>query len=213
MKTDIFIHPSADVSSEAIIGNGTKIWHHCQVREKVNIGNNCILSKGVYIDTAVEIGDNVKIQNGVSVYQGVKLEDGVFCGPHCVFTNDKTPRSINLNGSQKDGEDWEISKTLVKKGASIGANATIICGIIIGEWAMVGAGAIVTKDIPDYGLMVGNPAKLIGFVCPCGERLSVTEEQLISPNQSPQKTEVKMKCKRCASEIFVSQFDLYQSHH
>ena len=194
MNNDFYVHPTSDVSSQAKIGSGTKIWQHCQVRENAQIGSNCILSKGVYIDAGVKIGNNVKIQNGISVYHGVTLEDGVFCGPHCVFTNDKRPRSINPDGSLKGGKDWVVSETLVKKGASIGAHATIICGTVLGEWAMIGAGSVVTKDVPDYGLVIGNPARLVGFVCPCGEKLKFTEEseKLLGENQTLE--EVQMVC-------------------
>jgi len=143
MDQKFFAHATADVSPQADIGEGTKIWQHCQVREGAVIGRNCILSKGVYIDTGVRIGNNVKIQNGISVYHGVTLQDGVFCGPHCVFTNDRQPRSINPDGSLKSADDWVVSETLVKTGASIGAHATIVCGTTIGRWAMIGAGAVV----------------------------------------------------------------------
>lgn len=189
-----FAHPTADVSENAHIGEGTKIWQHCQVREGAYIGQNCILSKGVYIDAHVKIGDNVKIQNGISVYHGVILEDGVFCGPHCVFTNDKRPRSINPDGTLKGGADWKVSETLVRRGASIGAHATIICGVTIGCWAMVGAGAVVTKAIPDYGLVIGNPARLVGFVCPCGEKLEHPKES---------RNTVLMTCPACAAEVHI----------
>ena len=156
----IQIHKTADVSPNVTIGNNTKIWNNAQVRENANIGENCIISKSAYIDEGVIIGNNVKIQNNVNVYRGVTLEDDVFCGPSMTFTNDMFPRATN--------KSWEITNTLVKKGASIGANATIVCGVIIGEYAMVGAGAVVTKDIEPYSLVVGNPAKKIGTVCKCG---------------------------------------------
>lgn len=172
MEQSFFAHPTADVSPRASIGAGTKIWQQCQVREDVVIGQNCILSKDVYVDAGVHVGNNVKIQNGISVYHGVTLEDGVFCGPHCVFTNDKQPRAINPDASLKSASDWLVSETLVKMGASIGAHATIVCGVTIGRWAMIGAGAVVTHDVPDFGLVYGNPARLHGFVCPCGEKLS-----------------------------------------
>ncbi|MFO7320937.1 MAG: acyltransferase [Chloroflexota bacterium] len=167
----LFIHPSADVSPDATIGEGTKIWHLVQVRAGATIGRECIFGRGVYVDTGVVIGNRVKVQNYVSIYDGVIIEDGVFVGPHVVFTNDKLPRAINPDGSLKDGEDWTISRTLIREGASLGANATIVCGITIGCWAMVGAGAVVTKDVPDYGLVVGNPARLIGYVSKSGERV------------------------------------------
>jgi acetyltransferase-like isoleucine patch superfamily enzyme len=159
----IFIHATADVSTEADIGENTKIWHLAQVREGANIGTNCIISKNVYVDIGVQIGNNVKIQNNVNVYNGVTIEDEVFLGPSMTFTNDLFPRATNPN--------WIITKTIVKKGASIGANATIVCGIAIGKYAMIGAGAVVTKNVPDYALVVGNPAKVIGKVCKCGVKL------------------------------------------
>ncbi|HMN10829.1 MAG TPA: DapH/DapD/GlmU-related protein [Bellilinea sp.] len=200
MGEDYYAHPSADVSPNARIGKGTKIWQHCQVREGAELGENCILSKGVYVDADVKIGNNVKIQNGISVYHGVTLEDGVFCGPHCVFTNDKHPRAINPDGSLKSGSDWEISRTLVKKGAAIGAHATIICGTTIGEWAMVGSGSVVTKDVPDYGLVVGNPARLKGFVCPCGYKMHANESSVNA-------VDVQYECPACHSIIEIPQKD------
>lgn len=197
MSDSYYIHSSSDVNSNAVIGSGTKIWQYCQVREGAIIGENCILSKGVYIDAGVKIGNNVKIQNGISIYHGVTLEDGVFCGPHCVFTNDKQPRSVNPDGTLKGAGDWEISETLVKTGASIGAHATIVCGHTVGKWAMIGAGAVVTHDVPDYGLVVGNPARLIGFVCPCGQRL----QTLFTPNSTDEF--VKMACPKCHTSVSI----------
>lgn len=171
------IHPTADVSSEASIGEGTSIWHHAQIRPGVQIGQNCIMGKGVYVDANVHIGDNVKIQNYVSVYHGVTLEDGVFVGPHVCFTNDMRPRAINSDGSLKSADDWVVSETLVRRGAALGANSTIRCGITIGQWAMVGSGSVVTRDVPDHGLVYGNPARLHGFVCPCGGELEAGEKK------------------------------------
>jgi acetyltransferase-like isoleucine patch superfamily enzyme len=155
-----------------MIGAGTSIWHHAQVRDGATVGENCIIGKGVYIDAAVPIGDNVKIQNYVSIYHGVSIEDGVFVGPHVCFTNDLRPRAVNPDGELKSAEDWVVGKTIVQEGASLGANATIRCGITIGVWAMIGAGSVVTTNVPDYGLVWGNPARLQGFVCPCGTQLS-----------------------------------------
>src|SRR5512145_476613 len=162
------IHPTAEVSPKAEIGEGSSIWHQAQVRENTHIGKNCIIGKGVYIDTGVTLGDNVKIQNYVSVYHGVTIEDGVFVGPHVCFTNDMFPRAVNADMSLKAADDWVLSETLIKAGAAIGANSTIVCGITIGRWAMIGSGSVVTKDVPDYALMVGNPARLIGYVTPSG---------------------------------------------
>ncbi|MGC9521709.1 MAG: acyltransferase [Anaerolineae bacterium] len=171
MDATVRIHPTADVSAEAEIGAGTRVWHHCQIRERAHIGRNCTLGKGVYVDFEVRIGENVKVQNYVSIYHGVELEDGVFVGPHACFTNDTLPRAINPDGSLKDIEDWIVGRILVKTGAAIGANATLLPEVTVGRWALVGAGAVVTKDVPDHGLVVGNPARLVGFVCACGHRL------------------------------------------
>jgi acetyltransferase-like isoleucine patch superfamily enzyme len=172
----IRIHPTADVSSEAQIGEGTLIWHQAQVREGARIGRNCILGKGVYVDFGVKIGDNVKVQNYVSIYHGVEIEDGVFVGPHVCFTNDSLPRAVNPDGSLKSADDWEVERILIKRGAALGANVTVLPGVTVGEWALVGAGAVVTKDVPSHGLVLGNPAQLAGFVCPCGARLEAGQE-------------------------------------
>lgn len=188
------IHETAQVSSEAKIGEGTKIWNHAQVREKAEIGKNCIISKNVYVDFGVKIGDNTKIQNNVSVYHGVTLENGVFVGPHVCFTNDKLPRAINPDGTPKSAEDWMLSKTLVKSGASIGAHSVIICGTTIGKFALVGAGAVVTKNIPDHGLAIGMPAKLMGFVCHCCNKLVLEKKE---------KETAQMKCPKCNSIIKI----------
>ena len=159
----IYIHPTANESPHTIIGDGTKIWINSQIREKAIIGENCILSKDTYIDTQVKIGNNCKIQNGVSIYQGVTIEDDVFVGPNACFTNDKVPRAFDA--------EWKITPTLVKKGSSIGANATIVCGIIIGEYAMIAAGSVVTKDVEPYSLVLGNPAKHYSYVDKMGNKI------------------------------------------
>jgi UDP-2-acetamido-3-amino-2,3-dideoxy-glucuronate N-acetyltransferase len=200
MREGVRIHPTADVSARAEIGSGTSIWHQAQVREGVHIGRNCVLAKGVYIDAGVTLGDNVKVQNYVSIYYGVTIEDGVFCGPHCVFTNDKRPRSINADGSLKATSDWELGSTLVKKGASIGANAVIVCGVTVGEWAMIGSGAVVSRDVPNYGLVWGNPARLQGFVCPCGARL-VKDKNMVD------KEIVGLRCPECDTRVEVKKID------
>ena len=161
--SDIFIHPTAEVDDTAIIGKGTKIWNQAQVRNNANLGENCVISKNVYIDEHVKIGNGVKVQNNVNIYHGVTIEDGVFLGPSMTFTNDMYPRSFNT--------EWKITETLVKKGASIGANAAIRCGVTIGEYATVGTGSVVTHDVPSQALVVGNPAHQIGWVCKCGFKL------------------------------------------
>jgi UDP-2-acetamido-3-amino-2,3-dideoxy-glucuronate N-acetyltransferase len=158
-----YIHPSATVSDTAQIGEGSKVWINVQIREHATIGTDCIISKDVYIDHAVKIGNRCKIQNSVSVYNGVTIEDEVFVGPNVAFTNDKVPRAFNA--------EWKITPTLVQYGASIGANATVVCGIVIGHYAMVAAGSVVTKAVPSHALVMGNPAKIVGYVCQCGGRL------------------------------------------
>jgi len=174
-KDHIFIHPSADVSPQAIIDSGVKIWHQAQVRERARLGANCIVGKGAYIDFDVSIGKNSKIQNGVYVYHGVTIEEGVFLGPGVILTNDKEPRAINPDGSQKSDTDWEISPILIKRGAAIGARTVVVCGVTIGEFALVGAGSVVTKNVPSQGLVYGNPARLQGYVCKCGQPLTKQE--------------------------------------
>jgi|TARA_B110000444_G_C18817714_1_gene586006 acetyltransferase-like isoleucine patch superfamily enzyme len=159
----IFIHESAEVHNDSKIGPGTKIWINVQIRENASIGSDCIISKDVYIDESVTIGDRCKIQNAVSVYKGVSIADDVFVGPNACFTNDLVPRAFN--------QDWKITKTIVKEGASIGANATIICGVNIGKFSMIGAGAVVTRDVPDFSLVVGSPAKVIGKIDKNGNRV------------------------------------------
>jgi acetyltransferase-like isoleucine patch superfamily enzyme len=165
------IHPSADVSPLASIGQDTRIWHQAQVREYARLGAQCIVGKGAYIDFGVAIGDKVKIQNGAYLYHGVTVEDGVFIGPGVCFTNDRLPRAITPEGALKSDADWEVGATLVRYGASVGAGAIVLPGVVIGRFALVGAGAVVTKNVPDHGLVVGSPARLIGFVCRCARRL------------------------------------------
>ena len=169
-RPQVRIHTTADVSDRAQIGAGSSIWNQSQVRENVQIGSNCILGKDVYVDFGVQIGDNVKIQNGVSVYHGVTIESGVFVGPSAIFTNDKRPRAINPDGTGKGADDWLVSETLISYGASIGAGAVIL-PVRVGRFAMVGAGSVVTKDVPDQALVVGNPARVVGYVCKCGTKL------------------------------------------
>ena len=165
------VHKTADVADNASIGEGTRIWHQVHVREHASIGKNCIIGKNSYIDHHVTIGNNVKIQNNCSVYHGVTIDDGVFVGPHVCFTNDKVPRAVNPDGTLKSATAWEVSLTRVGMGASIGAHTVILPGVTIGRWAMIGAGSVVTKNVPDFGLVLGSPARLIGHVCMCGKKL------------------------------------------
>lgn len=163
---DYFVHESSYVDADVKIGEGTKIWHFCHIQKGARIGKNCSFGQNVNISNNVIVGNDCKVQNNVSIYEGVVLEDGVFCGPSCVFTNDLTPRARYPKG--REG----YKKTLIREGASIGANATIVCGHIIGKYAMVAAGAVVTKDVPDYALVAGVPAKVVGRVDEKGKSIA-----------------------------------------
>ncbi len=158
------MHPSSFVDEGAQVGAGTRIWHFCHVMPGAVIGEGCTIGQNCVIMPGTRLGRNVKLQNNVSVYEGVELEDDVFCGPSMVFTNVSTPRSrVSRRG--------EYERTLVRRGASIGANATVVCGVTLGRYSFVGAGAVVTRDVPDHALVVGNPARQVGWMCECGERL------------------------------------------
>jgi UDP-2-acetamido-3-amino-2,3-dideoxy-glucuronate N-acetyltransferase len=165
------IHPTADVSAGARIGEGTRVWHQAQVREGAIIGSGCVLGKGVYIDVGVIIGANCKLENWVCVYRPAVLEAGVFLGPGVIVTNDRLPRAVNPDGSIKDAEAWSATGATIGRGAAVGAGSVILPGVNLGRWSLVGAGGVVTRDVPDHGLVVGNPARLVGYVCACGARL------------------------------------------
>ena len=165
------IHSTADVSTEAKIGPGTSVWNEAQIREGAVVGSDCVIGKGVYLDRDVVVGDRCKIQNRASLFRGLTVEDGVHIGPHVSFTNDLYPRAVNVDGSPKTDDDWEVSPTLVREGASIATGAIILPGLTIGRWAMVGAGAVVTHDVPDQALVIGVPARLAGYACKCGRTL------------------------------------------
>ncbi len=169
---EYFVHESSYIDPQVTIGANTKIWHFCHIQSGAVIGENCSFGQNVNVSSNVKIGNGVKVQNNVSIYEGVELQDYVFCGPSMVFTNDLTPRAKYPKGS------IGYKKTLVKTGASIGANATIVCGHTIGSWALVGSGAVVTKDVPDHALVAGVPAKQIGWVCECG---AVLDNSLVCP--------------------------------
>ncbi len=182
---DFFVHESSHVEDGAQIGEGTRIWHFCHVGEGAKIGQRCNIGQSVYVGKNVQIGNGVKIQNNVSVYEGVTLEDNVFCGPSIVFTNVLDPRAA----CPRDPETEYLS-TLVREGATLGANATILCGVTIGRYAFVGMGAVVTRDVPDHALVYGNPARLKGWVCDCGARLDLKDQ--------------KTTCKRCGKRYVMS---------
>ena len=164
--SDFYVHPTSVIDEHVEIGEGTRIWHFCHIQSGAVIGRNCSFGQNVNVSNNVRIGNGCKVQNNVSLYEGVELEDHVFCGPSCVFTNDLTPRAKYPKGRAG------YRKTLLKLGASIGANATIVCGHTIGKWAMVAAGAVVASDVPDHALVMGVPARIHGWVCECGNVLS-----------------------------------------
>jgi UDP-2-acetamido-3-amino-2,3-dideoxy-glucuronate N-acetyltransferase len=165
------IHARADVSNRAVIGDGTQIWADVQVREGARVGAECILAKGVYVDFDVTIGDRCKLENYACVFHPAVLEAGVFLGPGVLVTNDRVPRAVNPDGTRKGAEDWDPLPVRVCEGAAIGAASVLLPGVTVGAWALVGAGSVVTTDVPPHGLVVGNPARLVGWVCACGARL------------------------------------------
>lgn len=194
--SDPFVHESAYLDAGAQVGKGTKIWHFSHVSAKCEIGENCSLGQNVFVANQVKIGRGVKIQNNVSVYEGVILEDYVFCGPSMVFTNVRTPRSAFPRNTSAD-----YATTLVKKGASIGANATVVCGTTIGEWAFIAAGAVVTKDVPPFALMAGVPARRIGWACACGATLRFAASRATCPDCKRDYQETGKDSIECLSPI------------
>lgn len=186
-----YAHPTAVVESEDI-GEGTKIWHFAHVRQGSKMGKNCNVGKSVYVDTEAVIGNNVKIQNFVSVYKGVVIEDDVFVGPSATFTNDLYPRAFIW-------DEEHVVPTLVRRGASIGANSTVICGVTIGEYAMVGAGSVVARDVPAFALVLGNPAEVRNWICYCGRRL----ENALRESE----TVTIYRCNTCGREVEIKKRD------
>jgi acetyltransferase-like isoleucine patch superfamily enzyme len=169
------IHASADVAESAVIPDSTRIWHYAQVREDAKLGENCIVGRGAYIGTGVVMGDNCKVQNHALVYEPAKLAAGVFIGPAVVLTNDHFPRAVNPDGSPKSAHDWEPVGVDIREGASIGASATCVAPVVIGRWALVGSGSVVIKDVPDFAIVVGSPARRVGWAGRAGQPLTETE--------------------------------------
>jgi len=167
-----FVHPTATIEDNVTIGPGTKIWHYAQIRHHTKIGQNCVIGNSVFVDFDSEIGDNCKIQNHAIVYHKAIIGDGVFIGPNVCFTNDNNPRAINPDGSIKGADDWEVSTIKIGKGAAIGAHSVITPGVTIGQFAMAGSGSVISRDVPDFALVYGNPARIRGFVCKCGKKIN-----------------------------------------
>ena len=172
------IHRTADVSKDAQVGDGTRIWHEAQVREGARIGAECVVGKGVYIDAGVVVGDRCKIENRASLFHGLTLEDGVFVGPHAIFANDRFPRAVNPDLTLKSDTDWIVEPSLVRHGASVGAGAVVLPGVTIGPWAMIGAGSVVTASVPAHAIVRGNPARIVGWACVCGRPLREAETHM-----------------------------------
>lgn len=184
--TEAFVHETATADKGSKMGSGTKVWHYAHVREGAVLGKNCVVGHCAYVGEGVKVGNNVKIENKASIFKGATIEDDVFIGPHVAFTNDLKPRA--------HGSKWDVTETRVKKGASIGVNSTIICGVTIGSHSMVGGGSVVTSDVPDHGLVYGNPAKLRGFICFCGEVLGKGKKE---------GSAFVLRCKECGKECRI----------
>lgn len=188
------MHATAEVDDSAVLGPGTRIWHQAQVRANARLGANCIVGKGAYVDTGVTIGNNCKLQNGVYVFHGFDLEDGVFLGPGAMLLNDKNPRAINPDGTLKSDADWTVSQGLIAEGASVGGGAIVLPGVTVGRFALAGSGSVVTRDVPNHAIVVGNPARVVGFACRCGARLL---EVAAAGGQ------VEYRCPDCGEEVVL----------
>lgn len=165
------IHPTADLEADVVVGARTGIWHRAQVRVGARIGADCVIGRDAFIDEGVTLGDKVKVQNLALVYHGVTVEDGVFIGPNAILTNDRYPRAITATGALARADDWTVSPITLRTGSSIGAGAVVVAGTMVGRFATVGAGSVVTRDVPDHALVAGSPARRLGWVCACGQRL------------------------------------------
>ncbi|MEO8469614.1 MAG: acyltransferase [Chloroflexota bacterium] len=191
------VHPSADLEADVAVGASTSVWHRAQIRTGARIGADCVIGRDVFIDEGVEIGDKVKIQNGALVYHGVTVEDGVFIGPGAILTNDRYPRAITPTGDLARAGDWEVSPIRLRHGSSIGAGAVVVAGTEVGTFATVGAGAIVTRDVPAHALVVGSPARRIGWVCACGARLQDAEGADAAAKRPQYASRPELHCPSC----------------
>jgi acetyltransferase-like isoleucine patch superfamily enzyme len=191
------VHATADLEPEVTVGSRTNIWHRAQLRTRSRVGSDCIVGRDVFIDEGVAIGDRVKIQNGALVYHGVTVGDGVFIGPGAILTNDRYPRAVTSAGELRRAADWVVSPIDLAEGCSIGAGAVVVAGVSVGRFATVGAGAIVTRDVPNHALVVGNPARRIGWVCACGERLVDSEGDPVAAQPPPYAAHKELICQSC----------------
>lgn len=193
------VHASADLEADVAVGPGTSIWHRAQIRTGARIGAECIIGRDAFVDERVVLGNRVKIQNAALIYHGVTVEDGVFIGPNAILTNDRFPRAITASGALARAEDWLVSPITLRTGASIGAGAIVVAGNDVGRFATVGAGAVVTRDVPDHALVAGNPARILGWVCACGHRLADAGGRPVAGNHAGPAT-----CPSCGSGYEVT---------
>jgi acetyltransferase-like isoleucine patch superfamily enzyme len=196
------VHPSADLEAGVAVGAGTSIWHRAQIRTGARIGSECVVGRDAFIDEGVEVGDRVKIQNGALLYNGVTVEDGVFIGPGAILTNDRYPRAITSTGELAGAADWTVSPIRLRHGSSLGAGAVVVAGTDVGAFATVGAGAVVTRDVPAHALVVGNPARRIGWMCACGVRLADSEGMPAPANPPHYAIHKEFHCPSCG-RIYV----------
>lgn len=191
------VHPTADLESDVTVGPGTSIWHRAQIRTGARIGRDCVIGRDAFVDEGVTIGDRVKIQNLALVYHGVTVGDGVFIGPNAILTNDRYPRAITSSGDLARADDWVVSPIELRDGCSIGAGAVVVAGVTVGEFALVGAGAVVTRDVPGHALVVGSPAHRIGWVCACGQRLVDSNGDPTPADPPHYATHTELTCPSC----------------
>jgi acetyltransferase-like isoleucine patch superfamily enzyme len=211
------VHPTADLEADVAVGAGTSVWHRAQVRVGARIGADCVIGRDAFIDERVELGDRVKVQNGALIYHGVTIEDGVFIGPGAILTNDRYPRAITSTGELARADDWTVSPIRLRHGCSIGAGAVVVAGTEVGAFATVGAGAIVTRDVPPYALVVGNPARRIGWMCACGARLQDADGAPAAAAPPHYSTHPELHCPGCGrTYVYVPDADVIEErprHH